>query len=70
MTGIVLFAMTAVRFWTLLTLNKQGWITRREDAEVAEGQGAGSLGAALSNQLDAIAGSAAISPEQTATANA
>jgi cellulose synthase/poly-beta-1,6-N-acetylglucosamine synthase-like glycosyltransferase len=44
MTGIVLFAMTAVRFWTLLTLNKQGWITRREDAALAEGQAAGSLG--------------------------
>jgi hyaluronan synthase len=66
MTGIVLFAMTAVRFWTLLTLNKQGWITRREDTEVAEGQGAASLGAALSDQLDVIAGSR----EQAAAANA
>lgn len=70
MTGIVLFAMTAVRFWTLLTLNKQGWITRREDTEVVEAQGADSLGAALSDQLDVIAGSTSSSPEQSATANA
>lgn len=46
MTGIILFAMTAIRFWTLVTMNKQGWITRSADAAVAEGQGAATLGSA------------------------
>jgi hyaluronan synthase len=70
MTAIVLFAMTAVRFWTLVTCNRQGWITRREDVRVAEGQDAGTLGAAFADQLDVIAGSAAISQEQPAPVNA
>jgi len=70
MTAIILVAMTAVRFWTLVTCNRQGWITRSEDHEVAEGQGSGSLGTAFADQFDAIAGSAAISQEQPAPANA
>jgi hyaluronan synthase len=70
MTAIILFAMTAVRFWTLLTLNKQGWITRREDRAVAEGQGSGSLGVSIGEQLDALGAGAVVAQEPRAIANA
>jgi hypothetical protein len=44
MAGIVLFAMTAIKYYTLFTMNKQAWITRREDRGIVEGQSAGTLG--------------------------
>ena len=43
MTINILFVMTAVKYYTLLTMNKQAWITRREDRGVAEGQAEGTL---------------------------
>jgi hyaluronan synthase len=70
MTAIILFAMTAVRFWTLVTCNKQGWITRHAGAATAEGQAAGSLGTSIAEQLDGIAGTATVAQEQAAAANA
>jgi N-acetylglucosaminyltransferase len=44
MAAIVLFAMTAIKYYTLFTMNKQAWITRREDRGIVEGQSAGTLG--------------------------
>ena len=44
MAGIVLFAMTAIKYYTLFTMNKQAWITRRQDRGVVEGQSAVTLG--------------------------
>ena len=38
MTILVLFVMTAVKYFACFTMNRQAWITRREDREVAEGQ--------------------------------
>lgn len=64
MTVIVLFAMTAVRLYTLLTLNQQGWITRRQDQNVAEGQSAGSLAIPIAEQLEVIEGSPAVCQDQ------
>jgi cellulose synthase/poly-beta-1,6-N-acetylglucosamine synthase-like glycosyltransferase len=43
MTVNVLFVLTAVKYYTLLTMNKQAWITRREDRGIAEGQAAHTL---------------------------
>lgn len=44
MTGIILVAMTAIKYYTFFTMNKQAWITRREDRDTAEGQGHTTLG--------------------------
>ena len=44
MAAIVLFAMTAIKYYTLFTMNKQAWITRRQDRGVVEGQSAVTLG--------------------------
>jgi N-acetylglucosaminyltransferase len=38
MTLNILFVLTAVKYFTLLTMNKQAWITRSEERGVAEGQ--------------------------------
>jgi hyaluronan synthase len=38
MTVLVIFVMTGVKYFTLLTMNKQAWITRREDRTSAQGQ--------------------------------
>jgi hyaluronan synthase len=43
MTINVLFVLTAIKYYTLLTMNRQAWITRREDRGVAEGQAADTL---------------------------
>jgi hyaluronan synthase len=43
MAAIVLFAMTAIKYYTLFTMNKQAWITRRQDRGVVEGQAAATL---------------------------
>lgn len=43
MTINVLFVLTAIKYYTLLTMNRQAWITRREDRGVAEGQAAKTL---------------------------
>jgi cellulose synthase/poly-beta-1,6-N-acetylglucosamine synthase-like glycosyltransferase len=55
MTAIILFAMTAIRFWTLATCNKQGWITRRQDRATADGQASNTLTTTITDHLDAIA---------------
>lgn len=44
MTFLILFVMTAIKYFTFFTMNKQGWITRRADRGVAEGQSSESLG--------------------------
>ena len=44
MAAIVLFAMTAIKYYTLFTMNKQAWITRRQERGVVEGQSAVTLG--------------------------
>jgi hyaluronan synthase len=59
MTINVLFVLTAIKYYTLLTMNKQAWITRREDRGVAEGQGAETLGRPISALSVAEAGEAA-----------
>ena len=51
MTALILFAMTVVRFYTVFTMNRQAWITRRVDGGVAEGQAAGSLDISMDHQL-------------------
>jgi N-acetylglucosaminyltransferase len=37
-TAVFIVVMIPVKFYALLTMNVQGWITRREDMDVAEGQ--------------------------------
>ncbi|MFY9265587.1 MAG: glycosyltransferase [Solirubrobacterales bacterium] len=44
MTGIILVAMTVIKYYTFFTMNRQAWITRREDRDTAEGQGHTTLG--------------------------
>jgi len=39
MTILILVVMTAVKFYTFFTMNRQAWITRRQDRSSAEGQG-------------------------------
>jgi hyaluronan synthase len=68
MTAIVLFAMTAVRFYTLVTLNRQGWLTRDVDREGGEAQGSASLPALVAERFHA--GSPSIGSVEDATANA
>ncbi len=50
-TLVFIVVMIPIKWYALLTLNKQGWITRRPDGAVAEGQGGDTLGLipALSN---------------------
>lgn len=43
MTVNILFVLTAVKYFTLLTMNKQAWITRSQERGMAEGQAASSL---------------------------
>ncbi|MDX6683963.1 MAG: hypothetical protein QOF86_91, partial [Baekduia sp.] len=54
MTALILGAMTVVRFYTALTMNRQAWITRRVDGTEAEGQGAESLHISLDHQLGVV----------------
>ncbi len=42
-TVVFILVMIPVKFYALVTLNKQGWITRRQDRAVAEGQSSASL---------------------------
>src|SRR5919109_2847235 len=51
MTAIVIFAMTLVKYYTFLTMNRQAWITRREERTVAEGQSIESLGLSIAPQI-------------------
>lgn len=39
MSVLILFVMTVVKYFTFFTMNRQAWMTRREDREVALGQG-------------------------------
>jgi hyaluronan synthase len=43
MTVLIVFVMTALKYHTLFTMNKQAWMTRTDEDEVAEGQGASTL---------------------------
>jgi hyaluronan synthase len=46
MTAVILFAMTAVKYYSFFTMNRQAWMTRRTDRAVAEGQALATLGGA------------------------
>ena len=35
---LILFVMTGIKYYSFFTMNKQAWITRREDRGVVEGQ--------------------------------
>jgi len=54
MTVIILFVMTALKYYTFFTMNRQAWITRRQDRGVAEGQSVGSLNDGLNAALVGI----------------
>jgi hyaluronan synthase len=54
MTALILGAMTVVRFYTALTMNRQAWITRRVDSAEPEGQGAESLHMSIDHQIAAV----------------
>jgi hyaluronan synthase len=43
-TVVFIVVMIPVKLYALVTLNKQGWITRREEGGVAEGQSSATLG--------------------------
>jgi N-acetylglucosaminyltransferase len=45
MTVLIVFVMTALKYHTLFTMNKQAWMTRTDDDEVADGQAASTLSA-------------------------
>jgi cellulose synthase/poly-beta-1,6-N-acetylglucosamine synthase-like glycosyltransferase len=45
MTALILFVLTAIKYYTFVTMNKQAWVTRRQDRGVAEGQSAASVAA-------------------------
>ena len=45
MTALILFALTVVKYFAFFTMNRQAWVTRREDRGVVEGQGAASVAA-------------------------
>jgi hyaluronan synthase len=55
MAAIVLFAMTAIKYYTLFTMNRQAWITRRQDRGVAEGQAAATVGRPIATVQTALA---------------
>jgi cellulose synthase/poly-beta-1,6-N-acetylglucosamine synthase-like glycosyltransferase len=44
MTALILVGFTVIKLFTFFTMNKQAWITRTDDQEIAEGQGVESLG--------------------------
>jgi hyaluronan synthase len=54
MTGIIIFAMTAIKYYTFWTMNRQGWITRREERAVGEGQSSESLELSVAAPLVAL----------------
>jgi hyaluronan synthase len=39
MTLLVLFVLTGLKYFTFFTMNRQAWVTRREDRGLVEGQG-------------------------------
>ena len=41
---VFIVVMIPVKFYALITMNRQGWITRTPDGGVAEGQGSDTLG--------------------------
>ena len=43
MTVLILFVLTAMKYFTLFTMNRQAWMTRTAEKEVAEGQAASTL---------------------------
>lgn len=47
MTVLIVFVLTALKYVSLLTMNKQAWITRRQDRATAEGQEHASLDVGL-----------------------
>jgi hypothetical protein len=40
---VFIVVMIPIKVYALLTLNRQGWVTRRTDEAVAEGQGSSTL---------------------------
>jgi cellulose synthase/poly-beta-1,6-N-acetylglucosamine synthase-like glycosyltransferase len=55
MTLLVVFLIIPIKLWALLTLNKQGWVTRTEEEAVAEGQGSETLVLNLGLRLESEA---------------
>jgi cellulose synthase/poly-beta-1,6-N-acetylglucosamine synthase-like glycosyltransferase len=47
MTFLILFVLTAIKYYTFFTMNRQAWVTRRQDRGVAEGQGAATVAVPL-----------------------
>jgi len=43
MTLLILFVLTALKYFTFFTMNKQAWVTRTQDRGVAEGQSGASV---------------------------
>jgi hyaluronan synthase len=52
MTGVLLFAMTAIKYYSFFTMNRQAWMTRDARRSVPEGQSAASLGPAAPTLAD------------------
>ena len=55
MTVLILFAMTAIKYFTFVTMNRQAWVTRRQDRGVAEGQSAASVAVVAVPAAEAVA---------------
>lgn len=55
MTVNVLFVLTAIKYYTLVTMNRQAWITRTEDRGIAEGQAAETLARPIASVSPAVA---------------
>jgi hyaluronan synthase len=55
MTALILFAMTAIKYFTFFTMNHQAWVTRRADRGVAEGQSSASVTSVAVPALERIA---------------
>jgi hyaluronan synthase len=55
MTVLILFAMTAIKYFTFFTMNHQAWVTRRADRGVAEGQSGASVTSVAVPALERIA---------------
>jgi cellulose synthase/poly-beta-1,6-N-acetylglucosamine synthase-like glycosyltransferase len=55
MTLLSVFVIVPIKLWALLTLNRQGWVTRVHGEAVAEGQGRDTLAPNLHLQLESEA---------------
>jgi N-acetylglucosaminyltransferase len=63
---VVIGISLPIKLWALITMNKQGWLTRSSDKIGGEGQGAASLGAARVRSEHAAAQAPAYTPARGA----